>query len=64
MQSSLHNTSSSPYFFIFYFLFLHLRNGRFEMSDRKLSSLSILFQHRKNLLGPRSLAHAAPFEAV
>lgn len=61
MQSSLHNTSSSPYFF---FLFLHLRNGRFEMSDRKLSSLSILFQHRKNLLGPRSLAHAAPFEAV
>lgn len=62
MQSSLHNTSSSPYFFIFFFL--HLRNGRFEMSDRKLSSLSILFQHRKNLLGPRSLAHAAPFEAV
>lgn len=61
MQSSLHNTSSSPYFFFF---FLHLGNGRFEMSDRKLSSLSILFQHRKNLLGPRSLAHAAPFEAV
>lgn len=59
MQSSLHNTSSSPYFF-----FLHLRYGRFEMSDRKLSSLSILFQHRKSLLGPRSLADAALFEAV
>lgn len=61
MQSSLHNTSSSPNIFFF---FLHFRNGRFEVSDRKLSSLSILFQHRKNLLGPRSLAHAAPFEAV